>query len=123
MLDPADLTPSGLHTGLREPSDSSNNWSVMPIRAQAIQYDNVPADGMIDEGAFVPVDGSTVISPPDGGCGTPRCGYFGGHFVQRLFPREEAGTVYGYIVEFDSREELESTSAEKIARAARKAMH
>jgi hypothetical protein len=106
MLDPADLTPSGLHTGLREPSDSSNNWSVM-----------------IDEGAFVPVDGSTVISPPDGGCGTPRCGYFGGHFVQRLFPREEAGTVYGYIVEFDSREELESTSAEKIARAARKAMH
>jgi len=95
----------------------------MGTRAEIIQYDNVPADGVIGEGAFVPVDGSTVISAPDGGCGMPRCGCFRGYFIQRLFPRDEAGTVFGYIVEFDSREELESTSAEQIAWVAQKAMH
>ena len=95
----------------------------MSTRAGIIQYDNVPSNGVIDEGAFVPVDGSTVISAPDGGCGTPRCRCFTGHFIQRLFPRDAAGTVFGYIVEFDSREELESTSAEQVARVAQKAMH
>ncbi len=95
----------------------------MAIRVGIIQYDNVPADGEIGEGAFVPVDGNTVISPPDGGCGMPRCACFRGHFIQRLFPRDAAGTVFGYIVEFDSREDLESTNDEQIAQLAQKAMH
>jgi hypothetical protein len=99
---------------------TKQEWSVMPIRVGIIRYEDVPADGVIDEGALVPVDGSTIISSPDGGCGMPRCTCFTGHFVQRLFPRDAAGTVFGYIVEFDSREELESTSAELLAQ---KAMH
>jgi len=94
----------------------------MPIRVGIIQYDDVPADGVIDDGALVPVDGSAIISPPDGGCGMPRCACFRGHFVQRLFPRDAAGTVFGYIVEFDSREDLESAN-DQIAQLAQKAMH
>jgi hypothetical protein len=105
-----------------DPTDASNSWSVMAIRVGIIQYDDVPADGVIDEGALVPVDGSTIISPPDGGCGMPRCDCFRGYFVQRLFPRDAAGTVFGYIVEFDSWEELESADEEQIARLAQKAM-
>jgi hypothetical protein len=94
----------------------------MVIRVEIIEYDNVPADGVIGDGAFVPVAGSTVISPPDGGCGTPRCGCVRGHFVQRLFPRDAAGTVFGHLVEFDSRDELESNAGE-IATVAQNAMH
>jgi hypothetical protein len=95
----------------------------MAIHVEIIQYDQVPADGIVGEGAFVPVDGGTVISPPDGGCGTPRCACFRGHFIRRLFPRDASGTVFGYIVEFDSREELESANEGQIARAAQNAMH
>ncbi|KAE8753871.1 hypothetical protein FSO04_42750 [Paraburkholderia madseniana] len=95
----------------------------MAIRAEIIQYDHVPVDGVVGEGVFVPADGSTIISPPDGGCGTPRCGCFRGHCIQRLFPCDAAGTVFGYFVEFDSREELESVSAGQIARAAQNEMH
>jgi hypothetical protein len=98
-------------------------WNVMAIRVEIIQYDDVPADGVIDEGALVPIDGSTIISPPDGGCGMPRCGCFRGHFVQRLFPRDAVGTVFGYIVEFDSREDLEKANAEQIAHLVQQAMH
>jgi len=42
-------------------------WNVMAIRVEIIQYDDVPADGVIDEAALVPIDGSTIVSPPDGG--------------------------------------------------------
>jgi hypothetical protein len=95
----------------------------MGARAEVIQYDNVSAEGNIGDGAFVPVDGNTVISAPDGGCGEPKCSCFTGHFVQRLFPRDDTSTVFGYIVEFDSREELESMGLEQIARLAQRAMH
>ena len=98
-------------------------WNVMAIRVEIIQYDDVPADGVIDEAALVPIDGSTIVSPPDGGCGMPRCGCFRGHFVQRLFPRDAVGTVFGYIVEFDSREDLEKANAEQIAHLVQQAMH
>jgi hypothetical protein len=74
----------------------------MSIRAKIVQYCDVPADGATREGAFVLDCGSTVISPRYGGCGTPRCGCSEGTFVQRLFPRDAAGTVFGHIVEFDS---------------------
>jgi len=53
----------------------------------------------------------------------PRCGCFRGHFVQRLFPRDAVGTVFGYIVEFDSREDLENANAEQIAHLVQQAMH
>jgi hypothetical protein len=95
----------------------------MGIHIELIIYEEVPADGVIAEGAFVPVGGSTVISPPDGGCGMPQCSCFRGHFVQRLFPRDAAGTVFGYIVVLDSRENLESMNNEQIAQLAQKAMH
>lgn len=95
----------------------------MAIRAELIQHDNVPVDGNIEEGAFIPVDGHTVRSEPDGGCGDPHCNCNRGHFFHRLFPRDDAGTVFGYTVMFDTRDELESTSENEIARLAQNAMH
>jgi hypothetical protein len=100
-----------------------HNWSAMSVRVGIIQYDDVPDDGVIGEGAFVPVDGSTIISPPDGGFGMTGCTCFTRHFVQRLFPRDASGTVFGYIVEFGSREDLEKANFEQVALLAQKAMH
>lgn len=59
--------------------------TTMAQGARRLQYDNMPADGVVGEAAFVPVDGSTVISAPDGGCGTPRCGCFRGTLFNVFF--------------------------------------
>ena len=93
------------------------------MRIETIQYDNVQEDGQIDGGSIVPVDGKTSLSPPDGRCGIPRCRCFCGHFFVRLFPRDNQGTVFGYIAEFDTREELEETSQEQMVRLATQAMN
>jgi hypothetical protein len=95
----------------------------MAARVEIIQHDNVPADGNLGDGSHLPVDGSTVISPPDGSCGVPGCACFRGHFLLRLFARDEARTVFGYVVEFETRHELESMSEEMIARLAQNAMN
>ncbi|OUL83264.1 hypothetical protein CA603_26330 [Paraburkholderia hospita] len=55
-------------------------------RVEIIQYDDVPKDGLIDEGALVPVKGMIATSTPDGGCGLAGCPCVRGHFVMRLFP-------------------------------------
>jgi hypothetical protein len=81
------------------------------------------ADGAIREGAFVLDGGSTVISPLNGRCGTPRCGCSEGTFIQRLFPRDAAGTVFGHIVEFDSREEMSRRALNRSRCWCTKAMH
>ncbi len=124
-MDLTDLMPWRFTCRLLEGAQRliKRNWSVMAIRVGIIQYDDVPDDGVIDEGALVPVDGRTIISRPDGACGIPRCRCFTGHFVQRLFPRDATGTVFGYIVEFNSREDLEKANVEQIAQLAQKAMH
>lgn len=93
------------------------------MRVETIQYDDVPEDGVINEGALIPVDGKTWLSPPDGGCGIPECPCFRGHFFLRLFPRDTDGTVFGYIVEFDTRAELEETGEDQIVLAARQVMN
>lgn len=94
----------------------------MTAYAELIQYDEVPPDGDIGDGVVLPVDGVTLISEPDGSCGVPGCGCFRGHFFQRLFPRDNAGTVFGYIVAFDTRGELEMLDEGQIACLAQKAM-
>lgn len=93
------------------------------MRVETIQYDDVPHDGKIGEGALIPVDGKTWLSPPDGGCGITGCPCFCGHFFLRLFPRDSEGTVFGYIVEFETRVELEGTSEHQIVLAAHQAMN
>ncbi|MFK4448973.1 hypothetical protein ABH944_009024 [Caballeronia udeis] len=90
------------------------------MRFETIQYDNVPEDGQIDAGAVVPVDGKSWLSPPDGGCGIPPCPCFCGHFFMRLFPRDDQGVVFGYIAEFDTREELEDISGRWLASTSRR---
>ncbi len=84
-------------------------------RVEIIQYDGVPVDGLIDESAQVPVNGMIATSPPDGGCGLVGCPCVRGHFITRLFPRDEEGCVWGYVVEFENRQELESTSPEALS--------
>lgn len=79
-------------------------------RVELIRFDLVPENGVLGEGAQVPVDGLILMSPPDGGCGITGCKCVRGHFVARLFERDSQGCVWGYVVEFDSRQELESTS-------------
>jgi hypothetical protein len=93
------------------------------MRIETIQYDDVPEDGQIGEAALVPVDGSVSTSPPDGGCGIAGCPCLRGHYFMRLYPRDNHGTVFGYIAEFESREELEATSEEQIVALARRAMN
>jgi len=84
-------------------------------QVEIIQYDEIPEDGLIDEGALIPVKGMIEMSTPDGGCGLAGCPCIRGHFVMRLFPRDEQGFVRGYVVEFESRQELESTSSEELS--------
>ncbi|MGF6440473.1 hypothetical protein QF002_001282 [Paraburkholderia youngii] len=87
-------------------------------------YKDVAPDGTIGRTEDrVPVDGQIVTSPPDGGCGHPSCTCFRGHFFHRLFPRDESGIVFGYSVEFDSHEELQSFNQDEIARMAQLKMH
>ncbi|SDJ48913.1 hypothetical protein SAMN04487926_1554 [Paraburkholderia steynii] len=94
----------------------------MPI-VEIIQFDGVPEDGVIDEGAQVPVKGMIATSPPDGGCGVAGCPCVRGHFVMRIYPRDEHGCVLGYVVEFESRQELESTSPEALSMLVSRAMN
>ncbi|WP_109482522.1 hypothetical protein [Paraburkholderia sp. C35] len=91
-------------------------------RVEIIQFDNVPEDGLLDEHAFVPVDGLTQMSPPHCGCNPAGCTCPKGHYFTKLFPRDNDGTVRGYAVEFDSQEELEATGPEQIAKLVRQAM-
>jgi hypothetical protein len=94
----------------------------MVARAQTIQHDNVPEDGMIDTATYVPVEGRNYLSPPDGGCGAPDCKCVSHHFM-RIFPRDENGTVFGYCVECDTREELEAMSESDMVALAQRSMH
>ncbi|EIM94449.1 hypothetical protein WQE_44188 [Paraburkholderia hospita] len=92
-------------------------------QVEVIQFDDVPEDGLIDEGALVPVNGMLAMSPPDGGCGMAGCGCFRGHFITRLFRRDDEGCVRGYVVEFESRQELETTSPEELSVLVSRAMN
>jgi hypothetical protein len=91
-------------------------------RVEIIQYDDVPKDGLIGECALVPVEGMVAMSTPDGGCGLVGCSCVRGHFVMRLLPRDDQGCVRGYVVEFESRRELESTSPEELSILVSRAM-
>lgn len=93
------------------------------VTIELIQYDNVPEDGVLDEGAFIPVGGVTSISPPDGGCGVDGCPCVRGHYLMTLFPRDDDGIVRGYIIEANDREELESLGPEEIAELAGRKMN
>ncbi len=96
----------------------------MTAQATPLIYDNVPEDGDIGHGAIIPVDGFEHLSAPEGGtCGDSRCACAGTHTFTRLFPRDAEGVVFGYVVEFESREELEGASIEEIESIARHALH
>lgn len=92
-------------------------------QVEIIWYEDVPKDGRIDESVLVPVDGMIATSTPDGGCGLVGCPCVRGHFVIRLFPRDDLGCVRGYVVEFESRQELESTSPEELSILVSRAMN
>lgn len=95
----------------------------MAAYAEPIFYDHVPDTGEIQEGVFVPVNGVESKSEATGGCGDPQCLCVNEHFFTRLFPRDDRGNVYGYVVHFDSRAELDSAPAEEIERIVRRSLH
>ncbi|MFP3637530.1 hypothetical protein [Paraburkholderia sp. SIMBA_054] len=95
----------------------------MAVRAELIQFDDVPENGVLDDGEQVPVDGRTFQSAPDGGCGTPDCPCTKALIYQRIFPRDDRGVVFGYTVEFDSPEEMAGLTEQDFARLAQQAMH
>jgi len=97
----------------------------MTATATPIVYYDVPVDGDIGGGHTVPVDGLvSVTGALEGGCGDPACEHCQGtHSYTRLFPRDEQGVVFGYVVEFGTREELEATPVAEIERIARSGLH
>ena len=92
------------------------------MQVEIIQFNDIPEDGLIDVGEFVPVAGMTSMSPPDGGCGVVGCPCVRGHYLMKLFPRDGDGIVRGFIVEFPDRKTLESTGPEEIAVLVSRAM-
>ncbi|OYD76143.1 UNVERIFIED_ORG: hypothetical protein BDU10_1214 [Burkholderia sp. CF145] len=92
------------------------------LNIELIRFNDVPEDGVLDDGAFVPVSGVTSTSPPDGGCGMDGCPCVRGHFFLKLFPRDDDGIVHGFIIEADDKDELESLSPGEIADLVRRKM-
>ncbi|MBN3760907.1 hypothetical protein [Burkholderia sp. Ac-20365] len=96
----------------------------MAAHAQIIQYDNVPEDGVLDQRSSLPVDGQILRGTAGDGCGAPGCQCTAqDNFFQRLLPRDDAGVVFGYILTFDTPEEMESLTEDDFARLAQRAMH
>jgi hypothetical protein len=85
------------------------------LNIELIQFDNVPKDGILDKGAYVPVGGVRWTSAGDSGCGTDGFPRVQGHYLMKLYPRDDDGMVRGFIVEAATREELESLCEEEIA--------
>jgi hypothetical protein len=94
----------------------------MMLNTEWIQFDNVPEDGVLGEDAVVPVSGVTVVSQADGGCGIAGCACVRGHYFMKLFPRDDDGTVRGFIVEATDLEELQSLGPDEMADLVRRKM-
>lgn len=67
-------------------------------------HEGVAADGKVDGGGSVCVDGDVRQGPPQ--------------WLSKIYPRTDDGVVAGFIAHFDSREEFESMSLELIEQTA-----
>ncbi|MGG7607820.1 hypothetical protein [Massilia sp. BKSP1R2A-1] len=86
-------------------------------------HTGVLPDGRVPTGGSVEVNGLIVESAPEGGCGSEGCSRSPGHWISKIHPRSEDGTVFGYMVLFNNREELEMADLDLIEIEARKLLN